>query len=339
MGMDEAKPENSQVHDITIIGGGPSGLFGAFYAGMRQMSTKIIDAQPQLGGQLIALYPEKFIYDMPGFPKVRASELVQRMVEQAMHFNPTVCLNERVVGLERLDEKLFRLTTEKREHYTRTVLICAGIGAFTPRRLGKQEVERFEGKGVFYTVTDIDGFTGKRVLIVGGGDSAVDWALTLEPIAQKVTLIHRRDQFRAHESSVEQLMRSSVEVYLFHELETIEGDELPHEAVIFHNKTGEKKIVPVDAVILALGFATDIGPIKNWGLEMEGNHIKVDQRMMTSIPGVFAAGDIATYPGKVKLIATGVAEAAIAVNQAKVFIDPTARLQPAFSSTVGIPTQ
>ncbi len=336
--MGEVRWENSQVYDITIVGGGPSGLFGAFYAGMRQMSTKIIDAQPQLGGQLIALYPEKFIYDMPGFPKVRASELVQRMVEQAMQFNPTVCLNERVVGLERLEEKLFRLKTDKGEHYTKTVLICAGIGAFTPRRLGKPEIERFEGRGVFYTVTEIDAFAGKRVLIVGGGDSAVDWALTLEPIAKKVTLIHRRDQFRAHEHSVEQLMRSSVEVHLFHELETLNGNEFPYEAVIFHNKTGEKKVIPVDAVILALGFVTDIGPIKNWGLEMEGNHIKVDQRMMTSILGVFAAGDIATYPGKVKLIATGVAEAATAINQAKVFIDPTARLQPAFSSTVGVPS-
>ncbi|MCS7265695.1 MAG: NAD(P)/FAD-dependent oxidoreductase [Armatimonadetes bacterium] len=337
--MNEVFQEKLQVYDITIIGGGPSGLFGAFYAGMRQMSTKIIDAQPQLGGQLIALYPEKFIYDMPGFPKIRASELVQQMVEQAMQFNPTVCLNERVIGLERLDEKLFKLTTDKNEHYTKTVLICAGIGAFTPRRLGKPEVERFEGKGVFYTVTDINAFEGKRVLIVGGGDSAVDWALTLEPIAQKVTLIHRRDQFRAHEHSVEQLMHSSVEVHLFHELETLNGNEFPHEAVIYHNKTGEKKVIAVDAVILALGFATDIGQMKNWGLEMDGNHIKVDQRMMTNIPGVFAAGDIATYIGKVKLIATGVAEAATAVNQAKVFIDPTARLQPAFSSTVGIPSQ
>lgn len=334
--MPETVVKNESVYDITIIGGGPSGLFGAFYAGMRQMSTKIIDALPQLGGQLIALYPEKFIYDMPGFPKVRASELVQRMVEQAMQFNPTVCLNERALNLEKLDEKLFRLTTDKGVHYSRTVLICAGIGAFSPRKLGKWEVERLEGKVVYYTVTDVNSFAGKKVLIVGGGDSAVDWALTLEPIADKVVLIHRRDQFRAHEHSVEQLMRSSVEVHLFHELEALTGDEPPHEAVIFHNKTGEKKVIPVDAVILALGFSTDIGPIKNWGLEMDGNHIKVDQRMMTSIPGVFAAGDIASYPGKVKLIATGVAEAAVAVNQAKVFIDPSARLQPAFSSTVGV---
>lgn len=176
-------------------------------------------------------------------------------------------------------------------------------------------------------------------MIVGGGDSAVDWALALETMTEKVTLIHGRDQFRAHERSVEQIMNSSVEVYLFHELEALNGDEFPHEAVIFHNRKGERKIIPVDAVILALGFATDIGAIKNWGLEMEGNHIKVDQRMMTSIPGVFAAGDIAYYPGKVKLIATGVAEATIAVNQAKVFIAPKSRLQPAFSSTIGVPSQ
>jgi thioredoxin reductase len=325
--------EDKQVYDITIIGGGPSGLFGAFYAGMRQMSVKIVEALHQLGGQLTALYPEKFIYDMPGFPKVRASELVQRLVEQAMQFNPKICLGETAMKLEKLDEKLFRLTTDKSVHYSRTILICVGIGAFSPRKLGKPEVERFEGKGVYYTVTDIEAFAGKRVLIVGGGDSAVDWALTLEPIASKVTLIHRRDQFRAHEHSVEQLMKSRVEVRVFHELDTLIGNEHPEAAVIFHNKTGEKTTIPVDAVILALGFTTDLGPIKEWGLETEGNHIKVDHRMMTNIEGVFAAGDVATCPGKIKLIATGVAEAAIAVNQAKVFIDPTARLQPAFSST------
>lgn len=147
--MGGVHPENPRVYDITIIGGGPSGLFGAFYAGMRQMSVKIIDAQPQLGGQLIALCPEKFIYDMPGFPKVRANKLVQLMVEQAMQFNPTICLNEQVINLERIDEKLFQLVTNKSEHFTKTVLICADIGAFTPRRLGKPEVEKFEGKGVF----------------------------------------------------------------------------------------------------------------------------------------------------------------------------------------------
>ena len=336
--MEGQKREDPQVYDITIIGGGPAGLFGAFYAGMRQVRTKIIDALPQLGGQLTALYPEKFIYDMPGFPKVRASELVQRLVEQAMQFRPTVCLNEMAQRLERLEEKLFRLTTDKGIHYTRTVLLCVGIGAFSPRRLGRPEIERFEGNGVYYTVTDLNAFAGKKVLIVGGGDSAVDWALTLVPLAESVTLIHRRDQFRAHEHSVEQLMHSPVTVHLFHELETVLGNDRPEAAVIFHNKTGEKKTIPVDAVILALGFTTNLGPIKEWGLEMDGNEIKVDQRMMTSIPGVFAAGDVATYPGKVKLIATGVAEAAVAVNQAKVVIDPSARLQPAFSSTIGVPT-
>ncbi len=333
-----SRTEDPKVYDITIIGGGPTGLFGAFYAGMRQMSTKLIDALPQLGGQLVALYPEKFIYDMPGFPKVLASELVQRLVEQAMQFHPTVCLEETVLHLERLENNLFRLTTTKAVHYTRTLLLCVGIGAFLPRRLGRPEVERFEGKGVYYTVPNLQQFAGKKVLIVGGGDSAVDWALSLEPIAEQVILIHRRDKFRAHEHSVEQLMRSSVQVHLFHELETVVGDESLEAAVIFHNKTGEKQTIPVDAIILALGFTTNLGPIKEWGLEMEGNEIKVDQRMMTSIPGVFAAGDVATYPGKVKLIATGVAEAAIAVNQAKVFLDPTARLQPSFSSVTGVPS-
>ncbi|MCS7223619.1 MAG: NAD(P)/FAD-dependent oxidoreductase [Armatimonadetes bacterium] len=337
--MSRSKREGDRIYDITIIGGGPTGLFAAFYAGMRQMKMKIIDALPQLGGQLTALYPEKFIYDMPGFPKVRASELVRLMVEQAMQFQPTVCLNETAVHLKKQEEDNgFVLETNKGLHYSRTILLCVGLGAFHPRRLGKPEVERFEGRGVAYTVTNVDAYRGKKVLIVGGGDSAVDWALTLEPIAEKVHLIHRRDKFRAHEHSVEQLLASSVEVHLFHELETIIGNERPEQAIIFHNKTGQQTLLPIDEVILSLGFTTDLGPVKSWGLQMEGNDVVVDQRMMTSIPGVFAAGDVATYPGKIKLIATGVAEAAIAVNQAKVYIDPTARLQPAFSTTTGIPT-
>ncbi len=331
--------EGKEIYDITIIGAGPAGLFAAFYAGMRQMKMKIIDALPHLGGQLTALYPEKFIYDMPGFPKVRASELVHLMTEQALQFNPVICLNETAQTLKKREQDgIFVLETNRDEHLSRTILLCVGIGAFHPRRLGKPDVERFEGRGVTYTVSNVDGYREKRVLIVGGGDSAVDWALTLEPIAKEIHLIHRRDQFRAHEHSVEQLLRSSVHVHLFYELETVLGNERPETAIVFHNKTGERISLPVDEIILSLGFTTNLGPVKTWGLEMEGNDVVVDRRMMTNIPGVFAAGDVATYPGKVKLIATGVAEAAIAVNQAKVFIDPTARLQPAFSTTTGLPT-
>ncbi|MER3402367.1 MAG: ferredoxin--NADP(+) reductase [Armatimonadota bacterium] len=328
---------NDAVYDITIIGGGPVGLFGAFYAGLRGMRTKIIDSLPQLGGQLTALYPEKYIYDMPGFPEVLAKDLAEQMIRQAMRFHPTVCLEERAEQLTRVDDYWVLTTSARIAHATRTVVICAGAGAFAPRKLNAEGVEALEGRGVYYGVREKFMFAGKRLLIVGGGDSAVDWALNLYPIAQQVVLIHRRPEFRAHEQSLEQLRQSPVQILTPYELRRVEGNGTLKKAVIFHNKTQEEIELAVDAVILNLGFVATLGPIKNWGLELEGNAIKVDHLMRTNLPGVYAAGDVCTYEGKLRLIATGVGEVCIAVNHAKHVIDPTAKMFPGHSSDMSLP--
>jgi ferredoxin/flavodoxin---NADP+ reductase len=322
-----------QITDITIIGGGPVGLFGAFYAGMRQMSTKIIDGLEELGGQLTALYPEKYIYDMPGFPKVLAKDLVQGHAEQGLQYGAEAVLGQKIVTLEQREDKIWRMVSEKgHEHLSRTVVISAGAGSFSPRKLPTTDADRWEGHGIHYFVKQTDLFTGKRVLIVGGGDSAVDWALHLEHVASHVSLIHRRDKFRAHEESVQTLLKSGVDVCLFWEVESIDGDDHVSAVRIFNNKNGEKRDLAINEIILSLGFHADLGPIKTWGLDMDGGQIRVNSRMETNLPGVYAAGDVATYDGKLKLIATGTGEVAIAVNYAKTYIDPSSRAFPGHSS-------
>ncbi len=325
------------LYDVTLIGAGPVGLFGAFYAGLRGMRVKIIDSLPELGGQLMALYPEKYIYDMPGFPEVLAKDLAHQMTRQAMRFHPTICLEERAERLERIEEGWRILTHTGNEHDTRTIVICAGVGAFSPRKLNAEGVAEFEGNGVYYGVREKSLFAGKRLLIVGGGDSAVDWALNLYPIAHQVTLIHRRDEFRAHEQSVQELRRSPVKILTPYELRRVSGDGHLESATIFHNKSQEETVLPVDAVILNLGFVASLGPLKHWGLELEGNSIRVNHYMQTNLTGIYAAGDVCTYEGKLKLIATGVGEVCTAVNHAKSVIDPNAKMFPGHSSDMEIP--
>lgn len=322
------------IFDITIIGGGPSGLFAAFYAGLRATSTKIIDSLPQLGGQLAALYPEKYIYDIPGFPRVLARELVDRQVEQAMQFSATVCLDEKVVRLaHRQDGIIELLTAPGNLHLSRTAIIAAGVGAFVPRGLDLPDVKRMEGRGVYYFVKDLEAFRGKRVLVVGGGDTALDWASSLLGVASEVSLIHRRGTFRAHEQSVKEILdASSCRVLRFYELRALHGDDRVEAATIFDNRTGEEVTLDIDAVVLGLGYLANLGPIKEWGLEIERNSILVDRTLRTNLPGVYAVGDIATYEGKLKLIATATAEAAVAVNYAKHYIDPAAKVAPGHSS-------
>jgi thioredoxin reductase len=324
---------SQDVYDITIIGGGPSGLFAAFYAGLRAAKTKIIDSLPQLGGQLAALYPDKYIYDIPGFPQVLAKEFVDRQVSQAMAFSPTVCLDEKVVHLGSRADGLLELRTEPGSiHLSRTVIVAAGVGAFVPRTLDIPEVERMEGKGVYYFVQDLEAFRGRKVIVVGGGDTALDWALSLHGIASQVTLVHRRDRFRAHEESVRDLFATPSEILLFHELKALHGNEHIEAATVFDNRTGEEKVLPVDALVSGLGYLANLGPIKNWGLEIVRNSILVDTTMRTNLPAVYAVGDITTYEGKIKLIATATAEAAIAANYAKSYLDPQARVFPGHSS-------
>lgn len=334
--MSNTPETQHDIVDILIIGGGPAGMFASFYGGMRQASVRLIESMPQLGGQLAALYPEKYIYDVAGFPKVTAQELVNNLSEQMKMFNPDIRLEEKVQSVKKLEERLFEVTTDKGVHQSRSVILTAGVGAFEPRRLELPEAAQFEKKNLHYFVNDLQQFKGQKVLISGGGDSAVDWALMLEPIAEQVTLIHRRDKFRAHEHSVEQLMNSKVQVITPTEITQLHGTDAIHAVTLTDVKTKETQDIEVDAVIINFGFVSSLGPISEWGLEIEGNSIVVDSRMETNIPGIFAAGDITTYPGKLKLIAVGFGEAPTAINNAKVYVDPTARLSPGHSSNMKV---
>jgi thioredoxin reductase (NADPH) len=306
------------------------------------MSVKIIDALPQAGGQLIALYPEKMIYDSPGYPGIVSKDLVSNLVKQAGQWKPVMALGQRATNLARrplpggtADETCWEIETDKERHLTRSVVISAGIGAFQPVTLKDGDADRFEGKGVSYMVSDLTAFAGKRVLIVGGGDSAVDWALALEPIASHVTLIHRREGFRAHDSSVNALKASKVEVKLFYELRRLLGDDRVRGAVIFDNRTQEDTNLDVDEVILALGFKADLGPIREWGLDTIGRrYIRVNQKMETNLPGVFAAGDVALQEDAdpLNLIVIGFGQATVAVNYAYTRVKPGGKVFPGHSS-------
>jgi thioredoxin reductase (NADPH) len=325
--------------DVTIIGGGPTGLFAAFYAGLRGVSARIIDSLPELGGQLMALYPEKYIYDVGGFPQILARDLAANLIEQGTQFGADIRLEEQVQELIRTDDG-FIITTDRARYPTRTVVIAGGKGAFAPRALECPGYTELLGKGVTYHVKDPAAYAGKRVLPVGGGDSAVDWALNLKDQTERLVLIHRREGFRAHAHSMAQLKEAvaagEVELLTHREVRSIHGEDGVCAATIYDNRTDEDEQLDVDAVIALIGFRPDLGPIATWGLELEKNSIKVDMTMGTNIPGVFAAGDIATYTGKLELIASGFAEAAIAVNYAVHHIDPKARINPGHSTNLKV---
>ena len=323
------------VYDITIVGAGPTGLFASFYAGMRQARTAIIDSLEEPGGALTAIYPEKYIYDVAGFPKVLAKDFVAQIYQQGIRDKPDVFLNEEVVGLERLEDGVLHLTTTRATRYSRTVILCAGVGAFEPKRIDAPGVAGLEGNGVHYFAKRVEDFRGKDVVIVGGGDSAVDWAVTLEPVARHVTVIHR-SKFRAHEATVAELEAGRVELrypgYEIVEAHAVDGHL--HD-VTYKDAAGDTYRVPADELIVAIGFVADLGPLKTWGLELQKNQILVDKiTMESSIPGVFAAGDICAYPAKFKLIATGAAEAVTAVNHAVTLVHPGARLDPGHSTNI-----
>jgi thioredoxin reductase (NADPH) len=322
------------IYDITIIGGGPTGLFTAFYAGIRQAKVKIIESLPQLGGQLTALYPEKYIYDVAGFPKIRSQELVDNLKIQMQQFEPTLCLEESVEQLEKQADDSFKLTTNRNIHYSKTIIITAGNGAFQPRKLELDGAAKFEHVNLHYFVKDMNRFTGKKVAVLGGGDSAIDWALMLEPIAEKVVVIHRRDKFRAQEHSIENLMKSSIEVRTPYVPVELKGNDSISRIVIKQTKEEQKESIDVDDVIVNYGFVSSLGPMKDWGLMIEKNAIVVNSKQETNLPGVYAAGDVCTYDGKVKLIVTGFGEGPTAVNNAKAYMDPKAKVQPMHSTSL-----
>ncbi|MEH7505831.1 NAD(P)/FAD-dependent oxidoreductase, partial [Neobacillus drentensis] len=279
--------------------------------------------------------PEKYIYDVAGFPKIRAQELINNLKEQMRKFEPTVALEQSVEKLEKQEDGTFKLTTNKEVHYSKTIIITAGNGAFQPRRLELDSAAQYERKNLYYFIEDLNQFAGQKVVVFGGGDSAVDWALMLEPIAEKVSIVHRRDKFRAHEHSVENLYNSKVDVKTPYAPAELIGDGEGIKQVVLETVNGEDKVtLDVDSVICNYGFVSSLGPIKEWGLEIEKNSIVVNSKMETNIPGIYAAGDICTYDGKVKLIACGFGEAPTAVNNAKAFIDPKAKIQPLHSSSM-----
>lgn len=330
------------VFDITFIGAGPTGLFGAFYAGLRELTVKIIEALPQPGGQLITLYPEKMIYDTPGFPEVLSKELVQNLIKQASRWQPSMALGERALKLVKeplpggsAGETCWVVETDQDRHFTRTLVIAAGIGAFEPTKLKNESIEPFEGHGVDYMVDELESYRGQRVLIIGGGDSAVDWALSLAPIAEHVTLIHRREGFRAHDTSVNALMESDVDVRVFYELRELQGDGKVEKAVIFDNRTDEELTIEVDKVLLALGFKADLGPMREWNLETIGRrYIQVNNKMETNLPGVYAAGDVALQQDldPLNLIVVGYGQVTVAVNYAYAYLKPGGKVFPGHSS-------
>jgi thioredoxin reductase (NADPH) len=334
--------EQPQVFDLTIIGAGPTGLFGAFYAGMRELSCKLIDALPQPGGQITALYPEKKIYDTPGFVSIVGKDLVENLYQQAAQWGCTFVLGEQCDTLKRVPlpggqpgELCWVIGTSKADHYTRAVVIAAGIGAFRPVKLENESIDRFEDNGVVYFVRKIDEFAGKRVLIVGGGDSAVDWALATDPIAASVTLIHRREGFRAHDLSVNKLKDSGVDVRLFYELRELQGDGKLERAVIFDNRTNEETTLDIDTTILALGFKADLGPLREWGLETVGRrYLRVNSKMETNLPLVYAAGDLALQEDldPLNLIVIGYGQVTVAVNYAYAALKPGGKVFPGHSS-------
>ncbi len=331
-----------EIRDITVIGAGPVGLSTAFWAGMREATSRIVDSLPQIGGQLTALYPEKFIFDVAGYPKVLAKDLVKSLRDQAAQFHEPVHLAQAVTGLEERDGH-FVLHTAKGEYPTKSIIIAAGIGAFSPRRLPQACAEPWYGRGIYDVVTDPQEYRGQRVVIVGGGDSAFDWATQLRGVATHVALVHRSDRFRAHGATVtqfeEDVKAGHASLFTFHELADVlckpAGERFTH-LVLKQVKTKTTTEIEADVVLPMLGFVSDIGPIADWGLTLEKDEIVVNQLMETGRPGIWAAGDVTTYPGKLKLIACGFGEAATAVNQAVHWMYPEKKVAPGHSSNMAV---
>ena len=318
--------------DVAIVGAGPTGLFAAYYAGFRGLSVAVVDALPEPGGQVSAMYPEKIIYDVAGFPAVKGRDLVANLVEQAAQFHPTYLLGRRADQLTYVDGKPVLTLSDGEVLHCGAVIITGGMGSFKARPLPCADT--FAGEGVLYFVPRLDDLAGHDVVIVGGGDSAFDWAMSLHPIARSVALVHRRDKFRAHAGTISRVEALGIPLIVNAELTKIRGDGRV-EGVDVTLKGGETRELPATSIVAALGFTADLGPLATWGLEQDKRHIVVDTTMATNQPRVFAAGDISEYPGKVRLIAVGFGEAATAVNNAAVVINPAAHLFPGHSSDNG----
>lgn len=328
--------------DLLIVGAGPVGLFGAYYAGVRGLRTAVVDSLSQVGGQVSAMYPEKQIFDIAGFPAVSGRQLIANLVEQAAPYGPQYLLGQEAQDLEHVTdaegrERLVVTTSTGDRIDAGAVIITGGIGTFTPRKLPAGE--DFLGRGLEYFVPNSAEYAGQDVVIVGGGDSAVDWANMLHPIAKSVTLVHRRDKFRAHHGSVEQMHAAPVQIVLNAQVTSTVGEQVL-ETVAITPKGEDPRELPCTKLVAALGFTANLGPLREWGIELHDNrHIVVDPAMRTKVPGLFSAGDITEYEGKVRLIAVGFGEVATAVNNAAVHLDPDAQLFPGHSTDTqpGVP--
>ncbi|MBI1274875.1 SidA/IucD/PvdA family monooxygenase [bacterium] len=328
--------------DITIIGAGPVGLFAIFEAGMLKMRCHVVDTLDFTGGQCTALYPEKPIYDIPGHPKIDAAELINQLELQAAPFAPTYHLGQQVMGLKQEASGEWTVTTSKGVSITsKAVIIAAGCGAFGPNRPPMEGIEQYEGHSVFYMVKSREAFRDKRVVIAGGGDSAVDWAISLAELAESVQLVHRRPKFRAAPESVSRLdeltKSGKVEMVVPYQLHALEGSGTQISSVIVRTLEGEDRKLEADALLPFFGLAMELGPIADWGLNLEKHHIGVNQTTLeTNKKGIFAIGDIAHYPGKLKLILCGFSEAAMAAHAAREVAYPGEVLHFEYSTTKGI---
>ncbi|MEU8866025.1 NAD(P)/FAD-dependent oxidoreductase [Streptomyces umbrinus] len=326
-------PDESSVieTDILIIGAGPSGLYGAYCAGFRGLSVAVMDVLPQRGGQISAMYPEKPIFDIAGFPAVRGRDLVESLVAQAEPYGPRYLLGHRALHITHAADGWPVVHSDKGTAVRAgAVVITGGVGTFTPRQLPAGE--GYLGRGQVYFVPDPVEHTDQDVVVVGGGDSAFDWAATLAPIARSVRLVHRTERFRAHRATVDKVRALGIEIITDSEVSALHGASRVERIEVRHRTTKATRLLPAHTVVAALGFIADLGPLKDWGLELRARRIAVDTRMATNLPRVFAAGDITDYPGKVRLIAVGFGEVATAVNNAATVIDPEAALFPGHST-------
>jgi thioredoxin reductase (NADPH) len=316
--------------DLVIIGAGPTGLYAAYYAGFRGMSVAVVDSLPEVGGQVAALYPEKDIFDVAGLPAIKGQSLVAALAEQANQWDPVFLLGSSATDLAHREDGVVVTTAAGCQVRAKAALITGGVGTFTPRELPVGA--EYAGRGLRYFVPRLAELSGHEVVVVGGGDSAVDWALSLRDVARSVTLVHRRPDFRAHARSVTELRSSDVRILTPYEVAEVGGEGRLARVAIQHRETGERVELPAQSLVAALGFIADLGPVEQWGLDLRKRHILVDRTMRTNRPRVYAAGDIADYDGKVKLISVGFGEAATAVNNMAPLIDPRLRVEPGHSS-------
>ncbi|MBL8700268.1 MAG: NAD(P)/FAD-dependent oxidoreductase [Alphaproteobacteria bacterium] len=327
--------------DVAIIGAGPVGLFAVFECGMLKMRCHVVDALDIAGGQCAALYPEKPIYDIPGYPRIDAAALIDKLQEQAAPFQPTYHLGERVESLAAEGDDWRLTTTRGTTIVARAVIVAAGVGAFGPNRPPLARLAEFEGTGVHYLVRKREDFRGKRLVIAGGGDSAIDWTLSLADVAAHIDVVHRRDKFRAAPESVAQMnalaAAGRISLVTPYQLDSLEGEAGRLEAVIVKDLDGGTRRLATDHLLAFFGLAQNLGPIAKWGLALDRNLVKVDPATCaTSTPGIHAIGDIATYPGKLKLILTGFAEAASAAHAIHPRVFPGEALHFVYSTSKGV---